>query len=103
MTIYKLADAHALHAEHFRTFYIPTPAQVMSLVPGNLAKLIFHPAEGVEGMPERMWVEVTAGADADGQLEGTLANQPATLPLRHGETIRFAVHNVIETAEDYPQ
>jgi len=97
---YELADALAIHAENPRTFRVPSPAEVSGLAPGRLAKLIFHPADGVEGMPERMWVEVTAATD-DG-WEGTLANHPATLPLRHGDTVRFAARNVCDTAGGYP-
>lgn len=97
---YELADALALHDENPRSFRLPAPREMAQLAPGRLAKLIFHPADGTPGMPERMWVEITATTD-DG-WEGTLANHPATLPLRHGDPVRFAARNVIATVKDYP-
>ena len=94
---YSLANAVELAAEHPDTFELPRPQDIAELTVGGLVKLIFLPAGG-KGMPERMWVQVT-GVDAFAYT-GTLSNHPLTLPLRHGDEVKFATQNIIAVAPE---
>ena len=77
------------------TFFLPSEAEVASLVPGDLAKLVFrsHP-EAPEWNAERMWVEVVVWQGATGS--GVLANTPFDMPqIKFGDTVAFCAHHVI--------
>lgn len=84
------------------TFFMPTEAEVASLVPGDLAKLIFrsHP-ESLEWGGERMWVEVIAWDGAAGT--GRLDNKPFDMPqLKLGAIIAFSAYHVISVQHEDP-
>jgi hypothetical protein len=97
-TPYSLANAVELAAEHPKTFNLPRPDDIAGIRVGGLAKLIFLPADGVAGKGERMWVQVTdINAFA---YTGTLSNHPVILPMRHGDEVKFAAHNIIAVAPE---
>ena len=94
-----LSDARALHAEHPRSFFIPTAERSGALVPGELVKLGFaygpHADREGEGHLERMWVEVLAQGDDGGAL-GRLRNRPLRLTeLEIGDEVAFGAHEVL--------
>jgi len=89
-----LADGEALHAEHPRSFFIPTRERREALQPGELIKLEFqygpHADGEGEGHVERMWVEVT------GAGQGILRNGPFRLQgLELGDHVAYGLEHVI--------
>jgi len=96
---WRLSDARALHAEHPRSFFIPTAERSRALVPGELVKLGFaygpHADREGEGHLERMWVEVLAQG-GDGGALGRLRNRPLRLiELEIGDEVAFGAHEVL--------
>lgn len=66
--------------------------------PGN--PIVFHPQVGgvvklVWPLGESMWVTVDAVGDR-GQLTGTLANIPITVPLKFGDRIWFNTSDIVQ-------
>ena len=94
-----LSDAVALHAEHPRSFFIPSAERSRALAPGELVKLGFaygpHADREGEGHLERMWVEVLAQG-GDGAALGRLRNRPRRLTeLEIGDEVAFGAHEVL--------
>ncbi|AGP62893.1 hypothetical protein OEM_13580 [Mycobacterium intracellulare subsp. yongonense 05-1390] len=61
--------------------------------------IVFNPQVGdfvklMWPLGEAMWVAVDAIGE-HGQLTGTLANTPATVPLQYGDRIRFSTSDVL--------
>ncbi|MDA0179607.1 hypothetical protein OJ997_04810 [Solirubrobacter phytolaccae] len=89
-----LADGEALHAEHPRSFFIPTRERREALQPGELIKLEFqygpHADSEGEGHVERMWVEVVEAG------HGILRNGPFRIQgLELGDHVSFHPEHVI--------
>lgn len=87
---YTLADCYALHVHNPDTFALPDPHLIRELRPGDFAKLVFIDDEGPA---ERMWVQVTEVRDSC-TFAGALANDPAVLPLRHGDQVEFSASHI---------
>ena len=106
-----LSDARALHAEHPRSFFIPTAERSRALVPGELVKLGFaygpHADREGEGHLERMWVEVLAqgGSGPADASAGLLTDRFPGLaePLRAGTGVWEIAGGERETARWAPR
>lgn len=90
---YTLADAVARNRENPDRFHIPLAGERETLMPGDMAKVVFE--SGEDG--ERMWVEVTT-TDPNAELpyEGPLRNNPTCTPLEFGEIVEFGPEHVID-------
>jgi hypothetical protein len=76
---YTLDDPRPIASEAPYTFFLPSTAELIAIGPGDLAKLIFRPAEpGRKFDAERMWVRID-GVDGD-LLQGRLWNEPEDIP-----------------------
>lgn len=88
-TPWSLADAVERHRLTPDTFRIPSDEAKAALRAGDRVKVIVEPDTGI---PERVWVTVTA---VDG-LVGTLDSDPAELHgLRAGDVVPFELRHVI--------
>lgn len=96
-----LEDGAARHAQHPRTFWIPTRWRRYMLRPGQIVKLIFRIGlrddDGEESEEaERMWVIVKRRV-AWGRYEGVLDNDPyCTKGIRSGMELAFESRHVIQ-------
>lgn len=90
---YTLVDAEARNLAHPNRFHIPLAGERETLLPGDLAKVVFE--SGGDG--ERMWVEVTT-ADPNAELayEGPLRNNPTCTPVAFGDIVEFGPEHVID-------
>lgn len=98
---FRLANGEELHAEHPHTFEIPTRSRRESLVPGDLAKLVFKVVDPVGDEPgaERMWVIVQQVMG--GRYVGTLDNDPyAITTIAADDPVEFGPEHVIQIWED---
>ena len=92
---YFLDDPRPIAAEAPYTFYLPSPAEIAAVAPGDLVQLIFRSlAPNPKWGAERMWVRVQS-VDGD-QLEGSLDTEPDAMPgVSLGDHVRFERHNII--------
>lgn len=90
---YKLIDAEERNETTPDTFWIPTLETRQSVEIGQWVKLIFKSKEGIE----RMWVKVT---NVEGNLAGTLDNDPVFLPIKHGDMIDFEHKHITDILND---
>lgn len=93
---YTLDDPRPIQKAAPYTYFLPSDADLDSLRPDDLAKLIFrsHPP-GPEWGAERMWVRITA-VEGD-VMRGVLDNVPSDMPqLKLGAKIGFRRHHVID-------
>ncbi|WP_435259783.1 DUF2314 domain-containing protein [Thioclava sp. FR2] len=93
---FTLEDGRKRAAEAPYTFFLPSPAELAAIGPGDAVKLIFvHRLPVEEWESERMWVKVVK-VDGD-RLVGELDNIPdeKSSPLRPGDRVEFGRHNII--------
>jgi len=88
MASYKLTNVEERGAKHRRTFVTLPRKDRKSLRSGDSAKLIFDDKE-------RRWVDVTA-VFPDGSYEGVLANEPVSVKISVGDTVRFGPEHVLD-------
>jgi len=91
-----LGDAEDQHAEHPRSFFIPSREERESLAVGAIARLQFVLRDPPPGGPsaERMWLEVLS-AEGEGYV-GVLTNRPGAIrDLEVGAHVRFGPEHVI--------
>lgn len=87
---WNLTNSEETHANNPDTFWIPEATERTSLVPGDLAKVVFQSEDG----GERMWIEVE---EVDGEIYvGSLVNTPFCIDLEYGDLVSFQAHHVIE-------
>ena len=94
---YEIMDPRPVAADAPYTYFLPSAAEIAAVGEGDLVQLVFeYFVEIEEWAAERMWVSVTK-ADDDG-LIGTLGNEPyePNAPVRQGDCIAFARHNIID-------
>ena len=87
--MYTLIDGRKMNALYPETFEIPSMRDVLKIKPGDFVKLGFIDPDEAQGMTERMWVEVT------GLCTGTLANDPVSLSLKHGDPVEYRDRNIL--------
>jgi hypothetical protein len=75
----------------FETFDVPTREELLAVKVGDFVKVIF---ESLRGGCERMWVKLTK-CDPGELWEGTLANDPVIVPLKHGDVVSFHPYDSI--------
>ena len=79
---YQLINAEERSEDNPDTFCIPSLKDRKAIKIGQWAKLVFKGHE----ITERMWVLVT---NVEENLVGTLDNDPAALPMSHGDVVEF--------------
>lgn len=95
MPLYTLDDPRPIAVQSPYTFWLPSPAELAALAPGDLVKLIFRPTEARGWGAERMWVTIDR-IDGD-TLAGRLDNEPYDIPgLSCGDCVLFRRHHVID-------
>lgn len=73
-------DPRPIAADAPYTFFLPHPAEIEAMQPGDMAQFIFRQTEGeTEYDAERMWVRIER--IVDGHVVGTLASTPFDMPL----------------------
>lgn len=93
--------AEDLRQDCYYTFYIPSPAVLEQIKPGDLVRLrfAFHNNEPDAPAAERMWVEVASRVGS--HCTGYLTNEPLYIPdLQLGALIEFDTVHIINT--EYP-
>ena len=98
----ELGDPRPIAAENPYTFFLPDPADVERVEPGDLIKAIFREkAGGRKYDGERMWVLVDR--IDDGILHGILDNEPHDMPLiARGDKVSVPITHVISVQFDDP-
>ena len=93
-----LRDPHPVAQRSPYTFFMPHPDELAALKPKDGIKAIFCQTEGeTQYDAERMWVLIEAIEDGD--VIGTLDNEPADMPLiREGDRVRIPLTHAIATA-----
>ena len=90
MAAWSLASAEGRHGAWPDTFDLAPRAARESLLPGDMAQLLFTQSDSPG---ERMWVRIE-GMD-DGGYVGVLENIPIVIAdLAHGATIHFAPEHI---------
>jgi hypothetical protein len=95
-TGYTLPDPRINAADSPYTFFLPSPAELAAVGPGDLVKVTFEYIHRTEKWAaERMWVTVDVAEDD--VLHGTLDSSPnePTSPLKSGDGIIFQRHNIL--------
>lgn len=90
---YQLIDVEERNKKHPDTFWIPSLEDRTDIDVGQWVKLIFQGKE----ITERMWVKVT---NIVGSLVGTLDNDPAALPITHGDSIDFEPKHIMDILDN---
>lgn len=96
-TAYTLTDAERRHAEHPKTFWIPSSSDRENLNANSTVKLIFEagrPDKHGFRNAERMWVQITQCHD-DGSYTGILDNNPVFIKAKAGDEVRFEPRHII--------
>lgn len=96
-----ISRAEDLRQGCYYTFYVPSPAVLALVKPGDLVRLRFAFAGNEPDTPEaeRMWVEVAARTGS--QCTGYLTNTPRYITdIELGELIEFDTAHIINT--QYP-
>lgn len=91
---YTLENGEERAQENPNTFEIPPRSERETLLPGDMAKVVLV----VDGMADRMWVEVTttdpnAGLPYEGPLRNHVPDEPA---LARGSIIEFGPEHIID-------
>jgi uncharacterized protein YegJ (DUF2314 family) len=90
---YQLVDVEERNKNNPDTFWIPSLEDRQDIDVGQWVKLGFKGKE----ITERMWVKVT---NIVGSLVGTLDNDPAVLPIAHGDSIDFEPKHIMEILDN---
>jgi hypothetical protein len=96
-----LDNAETLHAQHPRSFFIPSAERRRELRSDDFVQLIFLVLGDKPGAPggERMWLTNISRLD-QGRYIGTLTNKPAAIQdLAIGEEIEFGPEHVISVQD----
>jgi hypothetical protein len=88
-----LSDAGEKNRHFPATFLIAPEETRQSLKVGDFAKLCFES----KGHGERMWVVIT-NVLAPGKYEGTLDNDPVSVPLKYGDKVKFEARHIYTPA-----
>ncbi|WP_128892584.1 DUF2185 domain-containing protein [Erythrobacter sp. HKB08] len=93
-----LDDPRPIAAESPYTFFMPHPDELAALKPKDGIKAIFRQVDGeTKYGAERMWVLIEDIVDGD--VIGTLDNEPADMPLmKLGDRVRIPLTHAISTA-----
>ena len=93
-----LDDPRPIAAESPYTFFMPHPDELAALKPKDGIKAIFRQVDGeTKYGAERMWVLIEEIVDGD--VIGTLDNEPADMPLlKLGDRVRIPLTHAISTA-----
>ena len=101
----EIDDPRPIAASAPYTFFLPFEVELASLKPGDGVKAIFRQTVGEpKYSAERMWVLI--GAIEDGDVIGTLDNEPAGIDrIRLGDQVRIPLTHAISTTfqEDTPR
>jgi hypothetical protein len=95
---WRLGDGVECHLASPDTFWIPASAELDTLQPGDLVKLMFEvtgPTHAFPAAGERMWAEITE--IRGDKLQAKLANQPVMFGhLAVGRAIKFSRRHIID-------
>ena len=91
---YAIVDPRPTAEANPWSFYMPCEARRNAVAAGDSVKIIFTGIEDGE-CTERMWVQVT-GVNDNGQLVGTLDNDPLGLVIEYGDEVVFDRHAIID-------
>jgi hypothetical protein len=100
--LYEIVDPRPIAAEAKYTFFLPSKAELDLVGPGDLLKFMIRsnpPSD--KWNAERMWVRVTSVTN--GEIEGTLDNDPRDMPLvKRGCIVRAPLTHVLGTEFEDP-
>jgi hypothetical protein len=80
-----------------KTFELPTRDELLSLKPGDFAKLIFRVGSD---SPERMWVQITEQQDSlewSGVIDNDAKQEKTRKVLPTGKSVKFYPIDIIDT------